>query len=363
MKLIYHDINLANQISQFDKEIIDIVKGQDLLIVCPYIGLGYINRLLNLSSNWKIITDVEEWIYSHQSNIQRDLIKDFIKSNSDRIKHISLIHAKVIITDNKAFVGSANLTESGICERIEMSVSFDDQDKIKELKDWFDSLWNIGIKPQQRQIESFINDNVIVLSKKVSVIKNPISLRIKKATLVNFNQIISVTKDHETHLAMGIFKLSQDFLWINGYFDLINDLFKEFVISNNSQKIAMTVNKDLKIPISIGQRYIIRPRKTGIVGLIMPVEFEDIASDYPNAMIEDGFFYDKRKNREALWVNFDISKRFEFDSTIINLGKSAVEKELNRTTVSGFRKYHNPAYYKAVVDKDYRERLIIKPSQ
>jgi hypothetical protein len=361
MKLIYHDINIHNQISQFDKEIVEIVKGQELLIVCPYIGLGYINRILNLSSNWKIITDIEEWIYSHQNNNQRDLIREFIKCNSERIRHISLIHAKVIITEKKAFLGSSNLTESGICERIEMSVSFDDQDKINELKDWFGSLWSIGIIPQEQQIESFIKNNSTVHPRKVSVIKNQISLKIKKATLVNLNNLISVTKDHEMHFAKSILKLSKDISWINGYFDLINDLFTEFKISNDSQKIAMSVNKDFKIPISIGQRYIIRPRKTGIVGLIMPLEFEDIVNDYKNANIEEGYFYDKRKNQEAFWVNFDISNHFEFDSTIINLWKSAVEKELNRTTISGFRKYHNPAYFKAVIEKDYRERLF-KPS-
>lgn len=354
MKLIYHNINIDNQISPFDREITSIVNGQELLIVCPYIGLGYINRILSISANWKIITDIEEWIYSHQSNSQRDLIKGFIIGNSDRIRHIQLIHAKVLITDNHAFLGSANLTESGICERIEMSVSFDEPEKIKELKEWFGSLWNFGIKPEQQQIEKFIKENTFIQQKKVSIIK---SHKTPKATLANLNQDIIFTKDHESHLKKAILKLNQDKSWINNYFDLINDLFKEFEITDDSQKIAMVIRKDFKMPVSIGQRYVIRPEKTGVVGLIMPLEFEDIVSDYPNAIIGEGFFY-KKHNPEALWVDFDVSKHFEFDSTIIKLWKSTVEKELQRTIIPGFRKFHNPAYYKAVIDNEFRERII-----
>jgi hypothetical protein len=362
MKLIYHDLDACDQFSPFDKEIVGNIRGKDVSIVCPYIGLKYIEARLRLASDWKIVTDVGEWLSSQQSNEQRILIKDFIVENTDKIRHIPSIHAKVVITNDYAFLGSANLTDKGICKRIEMSVSLDEPEKIRELSDWFNSLWERGSKPERENLEKFIRENPVIQQNKTAFIDGSTSDAIIKSRLINLDldePEVVIQNDHEIALIDAIRKLNQNEFWINQYFDLIKDLFDEFGVTNESQKIAMVVRKDLKMTINIGQRYVIYT-ENGFVSLIMPLGFRDILNDYQNAAIIDGMFYDKKQNQEALWVEFDVYESCEFDSTIIKLWKTAVAEEFKKTKLSGFRKYHNPAYFKTVMDKKYREETMGK---
>jgi phosphatidylserine/phosphatidylglycerophosphate/cardiolipin synthase-like enzyme len=140
MKLIDHKTSDNNPYSPFDSEIVSLANGQDLLLVSPYIGLSYLKRLIKISKSWKLVTDFQEWIISHPNKSKRFEICDFISENFENIKHITDIHAKVLITDTSAFLGSANFTEKGIQIRTEMSISFSETEKVEELKKWFNLL-------------------------------------------------------------------------------------------------------------------------------------------------------------------------------------------------------------------------------
>jgi len=93
-----------------------------------------------LANTWHLITDVEEWIVSHNIK-QRQNIKKFIFDNLSDIHHYKDIHAKVIVADDKAFIGSSNLTAKGIRERVEMSVLIEEKEQVCELQRWFKELW------------------------------------------------------------------------------------------------------------------------------------------------------------------------------------------------------------------------------
>ncbi|GAB2777220.1 hypothetical protein GCM10027275_20270 [Rhabdobacter roseus] len=171
-----------------------------------------------------------------------------------------------------------------------------------------------------------------------------------------------ITTDDEVKLYNAMVALKYDRKMVDAYFGLVGDMLVELDIPPTSNKIAMTIRKDLIMPVSIGQRYVIRPGQKGNIGLIMPLEFKEIIEDYPVAETEDSYFY-SQGTQVALWVNFAIHSADELDSLVVNLRKSAVQSELLRTKISGFRKYHNPAYYKACIDNDYRRGLLLGNNQ
>lgn len=142
IQLVYHDKESSRGgESPFDKVIIAIVRNEDVSIVCPYIGMKYFERIIKLANYWRLITDVEEWICSHNKK-ERQKIKNFISEKSSSIHHYRGIHAKVIIGNSKAFVGSSNLTEKGITERVEMGVFIEEKELVVELQNWFRDLWD-----------------------------------------------------------------------------------------------------------------------------------------------------------------------------------------------------------------------------
>ncbi len=91
-QLIYHKDGIA--ISPFDVAITNIAKDDDISVICPYIGLNYFNRIASIANSWKLITDVEEWILSHQDEKSRLEIINFIKENKCKIHHIKNVTVK-----------------------------------------------------------------------------------------------------------------------------------------------------------------------------------------------------------------------------------------------------------------------------
>jgi predicted transcriptional regulator len=141
-RLIYHsEEGYDRGESPFDRAIRETADSEEVRIVCPYIGPTYVKSILRDVDEWRIITDVVAWVGTFHGE-SREEIREFIEENQDRIHHFRHIHAKVVLSDDSAVLGSANLTEKGVLGRTEMGVRFSEEEKIKELSEWFTRLWS-----------------------------------------------------------------------------------------------------------------------------------------------------------------------------------------------------------------------------
>lgn len=139
--LVYHDLSGApRQSSPFDTAILKVCRSGAVGIVSPYIGVDYLQRIINLSDAWRLISDIEAWL-SSLSMRARPKAWRFIRENLERIHHCPAIHAKVVIGQQLAMLGSANLTMTGILGRTEMGILIDEPAMVAELNSWFDTLW------------------------------------------------------------------------------------------------------------------------------------------------------------------------------------------------------------------------------
>jgi hypothetical protein len=145
-------------VSPIDEAIDQMVRGQQVDIACPYLGLAYLKRVIKLASSWRLLTDVDQWIISQAQNSRRK-IYDFITPHSERVRHYPDLHAKVIIAQEKALVGSANFTLKGIAGRIEMCALFEKTSEVAELRDWFDRLWPLSDLVNSDQLLSTLIPN------------------------------------------------------------------------------------------------------------------------------------------------------------------------------------------------------------
>ena len=141
-RLIYHsEEGYDRGKSPFDRDIRETADSEEVRIVCPYIGPAYVKSILSDVDEWQIITDVVAWVGTFHGD-SRDEIKEFIEEHQDRIHHFRHIHAKVVLSDDSAVLGSANLTEKGVTGRTEMGVRFSEEEKVKELREWFNRIWS-----------------------------------------------------------------------------------------------------------------------------------------------------------------------------------------------------------------------------
>ena len=155
-QLVYHDLsNTPGLSSPFDEAILKVSAFGTVSIVSPYIGVDYLQRIIHVSEAWRLISDVEAWL-SSLSIRARPKAWQFIRENLDRIHHCPAIHAKVVVGQGLAMLGSANLTNAGILGRTEMGILIDDPELVAELNRWFDTLWTQTHPPTADETSAFI---------------------------------------------------------------------------------------------------------------------------------------------------------------------------------------------------------------
>lgn len=142
-KLIYHTITTSRtpaKESPFDVAIRGMASSKTLKIACPYVSRKRLDQILQDHADWKLLTDVDALFRSLRRKDRHSFIELF-RENKSRVRHNEDLHAKVIIADRQALVGSANLTEMGLTKRAEMSVLVSDQRIVEELDVWFEAIF------------------------------------------------------------------------------------------------------------------------------------------------------------------------------------------------------------------------------
>ncbi len=372
IQLIYHDKGSSTGgVSPFDKAITEIVRNRSVSVVCPYIGIDYFDRITRLANTWRLVTDVEEWIRSHNREA-RQSIKNFILRNLSALHHYKDIHAKVIVADDKAFIGSSNLTNKGITGRVEMGVLIEEKEQVDELQKWFSDLWAESESINPQDLEKYISSvksspaydelkksNSPIPSKSPSV----------KASCVDIGtdvqDIIKRYRESHRRLIESIRKIAPDREWINDYFDLAKEIIEFTGFKSDDPRLVMSITQNRALPITVGQRYILAPgykwgsvskSKTDFtIGLILPLEYEP---DYEKDVVVFVDHFRTNKQNVARWVIFDRREKIEFSDSIKDYWKLAVMTELKRSKRSGFKKFHEPIVYETIMNISYRTKLL-----
>src|SRR5438876_5524806 len=107
--LVYHKPGAVGQTSPFDEAITQLVQGRSMDIACPFLSVKYLRRAVSLAEAWRLLTDVDAWV-SSQNQAQRGEILRFLSEFPGQVRHDPRLHAKVIISQAGALVGSANFT-------------------------------------------------------------------------------------------------------------------------------------------------------------------------------------------------------------------------------------------------------------
>ena len=154
--LVYHGLaSTPGHFSPFDEALLKVARAGIVDIVSPYIGVEYLQRIVQVSESWRLISDIEAWL-SSLSIRARPKAWEFIRTNLDCIHHCPAIHAKVAIGQRMAMLGSANLTNAGILGRTEMGILIDDQKMVDELSVWFATLWTQTNSPIADEANAYI---------------------------------------------------------------------------------------------------------------------------------------------------------------------------------------------------------------
>jgi hypothetical protein len=262
VELIYHDpLSDSSTFSPFDQVIGEIAKESEIRIACPYIGPNYLEHRLSQAQDWRVLTDVEEWLSVH-TVANRERVYDLLSENSHKIHHFPDLHAKVVLTENEALVGSANLTEKGLTGRTEMSVLFEEAGKVEEIADWFETLWEASSSPEMNEVDEFLNVEPSTPSparnhNTASISSDAPAVRASLSTTSSDQQkSTDITQTDHERLVEVVSNAPSD-EWINRYFSLLADLLAETGLTTDDTQLVTSLPQNGSIPVTINNRYVL----------------------------------------------------------------------------------------------------------
>jgi hypothetical protein len=369
IQLIYHQDQ--DNVSPFDLSIARIVKGQDIKIICPYLGLDYLERIINQCKTWQLVTDVEAWISSHQGKTRND-IKQFIIDNLSSIHHYQDLHAKVIISDQQALIGSANFTKKGITGRVEMGVLLEDVEQVDELRQWFTDLWQQTDIIDLGELTQYC-DNLSQISEPIeSKITSKISSKgkqIKTKLISQTKSPVIVTNESDLNFHQRLVNrvsIFSDREYVNQFFDLANELLTFVELEESDPRLVMTIPKTWKnMAIIINHRYIVALSNTRntigkAIGFNLPAEFSqlpEIENQHIHLIERFNAFSGEKTEDTPYWMYF---KEIPNHPNFKQEWKKAAMFEVGHGQRSPYRNRgnHNPKFYQAVMDLDYRKLVL-----
>lgn len=354
MELLYHDFDGNSDVSPFNDTFKELSNAGSLAIASPYITLRILCDLIDSCESWRLITDVQEWIRT-QSTDQRDDTIEFIMENRESIHDCRNLHAKLVVGDATAFIGSANLTDAGLNRNAEIGVRLDGECEIEEIQQWFEQLWSYTelidlseLKTYADEVESTTDSPTVSMTNTGPSINNSLPFSRPSSTPVEDTQYKELVEAVEHAPSKE---------WMESCFDWISNLIDVTGLDEGDERIATTIPNPRKIAVNVNQRYVLTAYlDQAQIGLILPGD--SIAVSELSEYISDFGQFSTPSNIDPYWFEFPTPLDIHINDTIKDDWQRAVQTEMNRAKRSPYRNSHNPVVFHTAVDREYRKKVL-----
>ncbi len=367
IELLAHSADAEESV--FERALVRIFGEGQLDIACPYLDPGYLERL-TVGVDWRLITDGDESLGALAGDARAGLLA-FFADHPKRVRHKSLLHAKVFIGATKALVGSSNLTSNGLLKRDEVGLLVDGP-LVDELRVWFDELWSKSIpftldeaskrKVKEKRERSSVQEGRVLPdnASRKTYLKSVIKGRRKKRDRPCPHE------DHRERLLAAIGR-SPSREWIDGYFDLLKRAIEETGLSNDDKRLVTTTPKEINtIRLNINNRQVLSAyhRGANAIGFILPRSFvitSDLMSRKTKYNPEDPFRpvgKDEALENTPYFFAFTTEVLSDIPQDFLAVWQREVVRNVSIRNASPYKDHHNPLVYRAAVDLDFRKQLL-----
>ncbi len=258
-KLIYNPVQPSGlSFSPFLDCFRKALESDDLCIVCPYICLDYLKEIQEAKCMARLITDAKELVAVNGGNFQD--FKNFLRSTYDPsqtwLRSVPGVHAKLILQNDKAILGSANLTHFAFERRHELWVEINDLKINTELRRWFEKLWEIS-KPiladslsKPSRSSSSIVDEVVTAEGK-QMLKRLAKLRSLPQKNVSHSKSPESTNEYDRLLR--VVRKAPSRQWIEKLLVSGRSILVALSLDSSDPRLAVTITqKENRIGVNIG---------------------------------------------------------------------------------------------------------------
>lgn len=141
--------------------------------------------------------------------------------------------------------------------------------------------------------------------------------------------------------------------WLNNYFNSLQLLLQKLEIKSNSPALAMNVTKAFGLHTNIGQRWITRTYDANYIGLLFPIEEDE------NLMgCKLAFYFGTNNVKRVKFILYPLRDNEPLPDNLFSLWQKACKAELNRTTKSGYKRFHSDLFYDTVMNNELRSEIF-----
>jgi 5-methylcytosine-specific restriction protein A len=142
--------------------------------------------------------------------------------------------------------------------------------------------------------------------------------------------------------------------WINHYYDLVNRLLEDLNMKHDNPRLSLSYTKEGKLPLILGQRYILQPLNNERIRCIVPANFKlnDIEG------VDYDWFFSRESTRDAKWIEVSYPIGGELPPRLYESILKVCNTVLKKTNKSGFRKYHSDLLYGFITDIGLRRDVL-----
>lgn len=368
-EIVHHtDESAAGGVSPFDAAIREIVADEEVLFASPYITLDYLDGVLDDTASWRLLTDMEVWLDNYRRS-ERETIREFVARYHERIRDVRNLHAKAVIGETGALVGSANLTRTGLGRRDELGVRFDEPERIAELREWFEGLWSESSPAKLDAIDERIKTSSSIpssasTSSATSIPSESRRVNSSLTTSGRSNRQLSETADvaNEDAYRRLVERVGKapGRNWIDQHFDLFEELLSVTGLTEDDPILVASIPKSSGIHITINNRYVLtimRPTQSQ-TSFILSDDTDDLNELISQATKHERFTGTSDEPSPHLLAFDNGLEQIADPSFRRGWFKAILDEVDNRAEKARWRSKHEPAVYRAAVDHDYRERIL-----
>lgn len=365
-RIISHTDNGYEQAeSPFDAAIQEVAwNDPPVRIVCPYIGLAYIEGLLAKVDDWRLLTDVNAWMGLYHGD-KRLSILQFIEQHNDRIHHLPKLHAKCVIGESTAFFGSANLTQTGVAKRDELSVLLEDEYSIRELHQWFKRLWSEGDEIDMDELDQVARSksaSTIHSRRDVpSVSSSARTVNARITTPIGLGNEVQLNEDDEDLVERVALAPDED--WAVSFFQLAKVVLSTVALPENDSRLVTSMAQGDRFGIAVNNRYVLGAffNDPASIGFILPEEVDDV-----DRLIEQSSSYYRYKPLAwegddvdtPHWIEFTDRPEEILTEDLRRDWLSASLRETKRASRSPYLSSHDDRVYQLIMDEEYQQQIL-----
>lgn len=146
--------------------------------------------------------------------------------------------------------------------------------------------------------------------------------------------------------------------WLNQYFDLLKRLMTDFDIQHDDPRICLSLRIEGQLPANFGQRYVLEPYRTHRIGIIVPATFN--IKPYSERII---FEFTLHRVIEDRFIAFPFPEGKKLPAALYNACKKSSALILDKTSRSGYRKFHSPLLYDFTMEPEVRQEILQEVSE